>query len=234
MGINFFDIKKQLYFTKLNILFNKALKNGKITRFEENIFDKMNDTIIACLPVSLYVKYSNYLFPEGSCIDRSLYMFLALDDAVLVRGDMKDLEYKYGEGHEEHGWVEIGDYVYDPSSMLKFDKDIYYKLYDCTNVRKTDKETYLEQNKEFVNTHVTHDYDEFKPYGKRRHELGILIFQIMSLSKMLGDEQFTNDINDYLTTIQYDEEKIDLEREEVIQKMISNEALMSIVSGNKR
>lgn len=102
-------IKKKLYFTKFNILFRKALKDGQITRFDEEVFEKMSDTIISGLPVSLYIKYSNYLFGEGTCYDRSLYMFLAFDDALLVRGDNKDLKYNYGKGHEGHGWVEKGD-----------------------------------------------------------------------------------------------------------------------------
>ena len=87
----------------------------------------MSDTIIACLPVSLYIKHSKHLFPIGTCYDRSLYMFLALDDALLVRGNNKDLEYNYGKGHGGHGWIERGNYVYDPSLMLKFDRDTYYE-----------------------------------------------------------------------------------------------------------
>lgn len=213
------DIKNKLYFTKFSILFNKAIRNGRITSFDEEIFEKMSDTIIACLPVSISIKYSNYLFPPGTCYDKSLYMFLALDDALLVRGDNKNLELKYGKGHEGHGWVEVGDYVYDPSLMLRFDKETYYELCGCSNVRKIDKDAYLQEHKEFVNTHVTNDFDDFRPNGKRRLELGVLIFQIKFLIKTLGDEQFAKDFNDYLTLINYDEEQIAEERQKVIQSI---------------
>ena len=101
----------------------------------------MSNTIIACFPVSFYIKHSNHMFAQGTCYDRSLYMFLALDDAILVRGNNKDLEYNYGKGDEGHGWVEVGNYVYDPSLMVKFDKDTYYALYRCSNVSKIDKKT---------------------------------------------------------------------------------------------
>lgn len=228
------NLKKKLYFTKFNILWNKAIKEGKITRFEEEIFEKMSNTIIACLPVSLYIKYSNHLFAQGTCYDRSLYMFLALDDALLVRGNNKDLEYNYGKGHEGHGWIEIGNFVYDPSLMLKFDKDTYYSLYGCSNVGKTDKKTYLSEQKEFVDFHVSHDFDEFRPGGKRRLDLGILIIQIKALSQMLGDEQFTKDFNDYLSFIEYDEKQISEERQKVIQKILADESAMSVISGNRR
>lgn len=234
MTIKLDSLKKKLYFTRLNILFNKGLKEGKITRFDEEIFDKMSNTIIACLPVSLYIKYSNHLFAQGTCYDRSLYMFLALNDALLVRGDNKDLEYNYGKGHEGHGWVEIGDYVYDPSLMLKFDKDTYYSIYGCSNVKKIDKQNYLLQHQDFVDEHVSTDYAEFKPNGKRRLELGVLIFQIRVLSEMLGDEQFTKDFNDYLTLIEYDENQIREEREKTIQKILTDKSAMAVISGNRR
>ena len=172
------SLKKKLYFIKFDILFNKALREGKITRFDEEIFEKMSNTIIACLPVSLYIKYSNHLFAEGTCYDRSLHMFLALDEALLVRGDEKGLEYTYGKGHEGHGWIEIGDFVYDPSTMFKYDKDIYYLLYGCSNVSKIDKPSYLLQHQDFVDANVSHDFSEFRPKGKRRLELGIIITQL--------------------------------------------------------
>jgi len=222
--LKIYDLKKKYYFAKYKILFNKALKEGRITRFDDEIFEKMNSTIIACLPVSLYIKYSNYLFAEGTCYDRSLYMFLALDNAILVRGKNKDLEYNYCKGNEGHGWIEIGDFVYDPSLMLKFDKATYYSLYECSNVKKIDKQTYLQEHKEFVDSHISHDLDEFKPNGKRRLELGVLIFQIKELSKILGDEQFTKDINDYLSLIEYDEKQINMEREEAIKRILTNES----------
>lgn len=216
------SLKKKLFFTRLNILFNKGIKEGKITRFDEEIFEKMSNTIIACLPVSLSIKYSNHLFAQGTCYDRSLYMFLALNDALLVRGDNKDLEYNYGKGHEGHGWVEIGDYVYDPSLMLKFDKDTYYSIYGCSNVKKIDKQNYLLQHQDFVDEHVSTDYAEFKPNGKRRLELDSLIFLIRVLSEMLGNEEFTKDFNDYLTLIEYDENQIREEREKAIQKILTD------------
>lgn len=227
------SLKKKLYFIKFDILFNKALREGKITRFDEEIFEKMSNTIIACLPVSLYIKYSNHLFAEGTCYDRSLYMFLALDEALLVRGDEKGLEYTYGNGHEGHGWIEIGDFVYDPSTMFKYDKDIYYLLHGCSNVSKIDKPSYLLQHQDFVDANVSHDFSEFRPNGKRRLELGIIITQLKKMSQLICDEKFTKDLNDYLDYIQYDEKQIKEEREKVIKKILENEDVMSIICGNR-
>ncbi len=143
----FDELKKKLFFAKFKVISAKASREGTIMEFDDEIFEKMKNTIIACFPVSFYIKHSNNMFALGTCYDRSLYMFLALDDAVLVRGKNKDLEYNCGKGHGGHGWVEVGDYVYDPSIMLKFKKDVYYQLYGTTDLMKVDKETYLREHK---------------------------------------------------------------------------------------
>jgi len=232
MKTRLLDLKKKLFFARLNVLFDKALKEGKITKFDDEIFEKMSSTIIAGLPVSLYIKHSNLLFARGTCYERSLYMFLAIDDALLVRGNNKDLEYNYGKGHEGHGWIEVGEYVYDPSLMLKFNKETYYTLYDCSNVTKIDKQTYLLQHKGFVDSHVSHDFDEFNHNRKRRLEFGLLFFQLKALSELLGDEQFAKDLNNYQSCIEYDEKQIYEDREVAIQRILTNKSAMAIVSGN--
>ena len=226
------DLKKKLFFTRFEILWNKAVREGKITYFEDEIYDEMSNTIIACLPVSLYIKHSKHLFPIGTCYDRSLYMFLALDDALLVRGKNKDLEYNYGKGHEGHGWIERGDYVYDPSLMLKFDRETYYSLYGTSDIVRCDKETYLKEHQEFVDKHVSHSLDDFKPGGDRRLELGILIIQLRALSNMIDDEDFAKELDDYLDSIEYDEGQIQREREAAIQKILSDKKAMARISGN--
>ena len=226
------DLKKKLFFAKFQILWKRAVKEGKITHFEDEIYDEMSDTIIACLPVSLYIKHSKHLFPIGTCYDRSLYMFLALDDALLVRGNNKDLEYNYGKGHGGHGWIERGNYVYDPSLMLKFDRDTYYELYGSSDISRCDKKTYLREHKEFVDQHVSHSLDDFKPGGERRLELGILIIQLRALSNMIDDCEFSKELEDYLDAIEYDEGQIQREREIAIQKILSDKKAMARISGN--
>ena len=216
------NLKKKLYFKRTEMLFDKAVMEGKITEFDQDIYDKMDGVIVACLPVSLYIKYSKYLFPEGTCYDRSLYMFLALDDALLVRGNNKDLEYNYGKNHAGHGWIEVGNYVYDPSLMLRFDKDIYYKLYCCSDVHKIDKVSYIEKHQDFIDENVSTDYEDFKPGGKKRLELGILVMQVKALSSFIGDEKFTKELNEYISFIEYDENQIKEEREKAMRKLFGN------------
>lgn len=226
------DLKKRLFFAKFEILWREALCKGKIMEFDDGIYDDMSNTYISCLPVSLYIKYSKHLFPLGTCFDRSLYMFLALDDALLVRGNNKDLEYNYGKGHGGHGWIERGNYVYDPSLMIKFDKATYYALYGCSNVVKIDKSSYLKEHQDFVDKHVSHNLNDFRPGGARRLELGILIIQLKELSSMLDDEEFSAELNKYLDSIQYDDAQIQREREEAIQKILKDKRMVATISGN--
>lgn len=229
----FDDLRKKLFFAKFEVLFAKALEQGKVTEFDDEIFEKMKNTIIACFPVSFYIKHSKHTFPVGTCYDRSLYMFLALDDAVLCRGNNKDLEYNYGKGHEGHGWVEVGDYVYDPSLMLKFDKNTYYKLYGTTDVVRTDKETYLKEHGEFVDSVVSTDFNEFRPGGKKRLELGVIVIQMLTMASMLDDLEFKKDLEEYLTLIEYDANQIQRERDAVIQEMLHSNGALDVISGNE-
>jgi hypothetical protein len=219
----FDKLRKKLYFDKLNVLFDIGLRDGKIVPLDDGIIDKMNDTIIACLPVSIWIKHAKDLFAQGTCYDRSLYMFLALDDAILVRGDNKDLEYNYGPGHEGHGWIELGDYVYEPSLGYRFDKDYYYKLYKCSNLRKCDRSTYDKQHADFISKYVSTDYSDFKPGGKRRLELGILIFQIVEGAKLTNNQALLDDLQKYLDAVEYDEDQIQEERWAAIEEMAKSD-----------
>lgn len=229
----FDNIRKKLFFAKFKILAAKASREGTIMEFDDEIYERMKNTIISCFPVSFYIKYSNNMFPLGTCYDRSLYMFLALEDAILVRGNNKDLEYNYGKGHGGHGWVEVGDYVYDPSLMLKFRKDVYYQLYGTSDVTKIDKENYLREHKDFVDLVVSTDFDEFRPGGKRRLELGVLVIQVLAMADMINNPEFTRELNDYLRVIEYDANQIQQERNKAIEEILCNEQALEIVSGNK-
>lgn len=226
------ELRKKLFFAKFHILAAKANQEGKIMEFDDEIYEKMKNTIIACFPVSFYIKHSKHMFPIGTCYDRSLYMFLALDDAVLCRGNNKDLEYNYGKGHGGHGWVEVGEYVYDPSIMLKFDKETYYKMYGTTDITRIDKESYLREHSDFVDSVVSTDFDEFRPGGKRRLDLGILVIQIRALARMIDDDEFKKDLASYLELIEYDADQIQREREAIIQEMFNTHGALDIISGN--
>ena len=225
-------LKKKLFFIKRKMLLDIGVKSGKVEHFSQDIIDRMNNTIISCFPVSLHMKYANFMFAQGTCYERSLYMFLALDDALLVRGNCLDLEYTYGPGHGGHGWVEIGEYVYDPATGYRYDKDLYYKANGVSNVTRCDRETYYKEHKEFVDTQVSTDFNEFKPGGKRRLELGILVRQVITGAELSNNQKLLKDLDTYLSKVEYDEEQIESQRRKEIDEMLRTEGALDVISGN--
>ena len=117
--------------------------------------------------------------------------------------------------------------------MLKFDKETYYKLYGTTDITRTDKETYLREHKDFVDSVVSTNFDDFRPGGVRRLDLGILVIQVQALARMIDDEEYKKDLADYLALIEYDADQIQEERNRVIQDMLQTRGALDVISGNE-
>ena len=219
----FDNIKKKLCFLKMDLLFYKGIKEGKIVPFDEEFYKKMSNKYIACIPISIRIKYLKPLLPPGQCMDRSLYMFFCFDDALLVRADVKNLELAYGKEAAMHGWIEIGNYVYDPSLTLKFDKDLYYEIYSPTNIRKTNKEDYRKVNSSFYDEVISTTIEDFQPGGRKRTDLCLSIPAVMEITELSNNEDFKKELNEYLEKIQYDEKQIQDELRTEFLKSINND-----------
>ncbi len=217
----FENIKKDLYFSKMQLLFKKGLENGSIVPFDDEFYEKMSHTYISCIPVSLNIKYLKPIVGPGKCYDRSLEMFFCFEESLLVRGDNKDLELKYGKENAGHGWIEIGDYVYDPSLLLRFKKETYYEIYKPYNVSKTTTEEYkncCDSNKQFYEDIVNTKLSDFQPNGRKRTDLGLMIPLVQGIAEMGTNEDFKRELNDYLKLIQYDERQVYEEMNAQFQK----------------
>lgn len=203
-------LKKSLYFRKMYLLFNQGVADKKIIPFDDNFYEKMNHTYISCIPVSMHIKYLKPTAPPGKCYDRSLFMFFCFENAVLVRADSKDLELRYGKDCAGHGWIEIDNYVYDPSLMMRFDKDLYYKIYMPTNISKSTKEEYCQigDNKKFYDDVVQTTISDYQINGSKRTDLITIIPLLSSIAKMSGNQDFIREFNEHLSLIQYDEYQI--------------------------
>ena len=71
--------------------------------------------------------------------------------------------------------------------------------------------------------HVSRDFNEFRPGGKRRLELGILIFQILNNAKLSNNEELLSDLQVYLDKIQYDADQIHEERMAAVEEMMKSD-----------
>lgn len=217
----FNTIKRNLYFSRMQLLFDKGVLDEKIVPFDDEFYEKLNHTYICGLPVSIHIKYLKPKVAPGKCNDRSLYMFFCFDNAILVRGSNKDLELKYGRENAGHGWIEIGDYVYDPSLMMRFDKDLYYELYQPKDIIKCSKEEYCSDTDclRFYEDVRSTTLDDFRPHGKKRIDLSTSMPLVIGIAKNSGNQDFVNELNRFITEIQYDEEEIYNELCAEMQKM---------------
>lgn len=214
----FKELKKKLYFEKMEVLFTRGILEEKITHFDEELYSKMNNVYFNCIPISMHIKYLRPTTPPGKCYDRSLFMFFCFDDALLVRGDVKDLELNYGKARAGHGWIEIGDYVYDPSKLLKFDKELYYKIYSPTNVHKISKDEYNKNTNNYYDEIRNTKLEDFQIDGSKRTDLAVTIPIIKAITEVSDDIEFKKDLEEYLKLIQYDEKQI----EEKLKSYVKN------------
>ena len=216
----FEGLKKELYFKKMQVLFNQGVKDQKIIPFDDDFYDKMTHTYISGIPVSIYIKYLKPFISPGKCYNRSLYMFFCFKNSVLVCGDLKNLELQYGKDDAEHAWIEMDNYVYDPSSLNIFDKDLYYQIYMPTNVSKCTKEEYcqVKNNKKVYDDIIQTTISDFQPHGKKRTDLINTIPLLSGIAQIPGNEQFKIELENWLSTIQYDEKEVYDELNDAIKK----------------
>lgn len=219
----FENIKKGLYFSKMQLLLKKGLKDGNIVPFEDEFYEKLSHTYISCLPVSIHMKYLKPIVGLGKCYDRSLYMFLCFENAVLVCGDNKYLELRFGKNNAGHRWVEMDGYCYDPSLLLRFKKETYYEIYKPYNVSKTTAEEYkncCDSNKRFYEDIVSTELSDFQPNGRKRTDLCAMIPLIQGIAEMGTDTDFKKELSEYLKSIQYDEKQVYDEMNQAFQKCL--------------
>ena len=175
--------------------------------------------------VKLFLLHIKYLKPRigpGKCYDRSLYMFLAVDNVELVRADNMDLELKYGKENAGHGFVEDDKYVYDPTLLMRFDKNLYYEMFKCDNIMKCNITEYCmsKVNRDLYKKIKETTIDSFKYDFNYRKDLIMFITVLQGIAQNSQDEEFIKDLNDYLTLISYNEEEISKEVDKNFKKIL--------------
>lgn len=218
----FDSLKKILCLSKRQLLIKKGLEDGSIIPFDEAFYEQMSHTYVNCIPISMYIKYKlscNML--TGKCVDKSLFMFFCFEDALLVRTHNCDLELSYNKG--EYGWIEMDDYCYDPSLLLKFKKETFYKIYEPYNVSKTTIEEYkndcLENKKKYEDIKNT-KLSDFYPNGKKRIDLCIIIPLLKGLVYNSANPDFEKELDSYLESIYYNEKQVFEEFQSKVKKAV--------------
>ena len=210
-------VKKELFFLKMHLLITKGLSDGRIQHIDDEFYKETDKVIFNSIPITFHLKYLKPMTGPGKCYDRSLFMFFCFPDSLLCRGEHLDLTYRFGEGHGGHGWLEMGDYVYDPSSLLRFDKELYYEIYGVTDIRRTNLEEYNKVNGDFYERMTSVKIEDLLPGGKNRHSL--LVDIPLSYGIANFNPEFKEKMDEWLEVIQYDEEQIREQRNEDLRKL---------------
>lgn len=129
---------------------------GKITPFDDDFQQKMRATQVQTMPAATVI-YDFQPNPKsaasGHCFERSFLMFQCSNDAVWCHGDNQCLNLEHGKKNGGHAWIEIDNHVYDPTTLWKYPKDLYYKMLKVSNVEKmTHEEIYqlvINRNRDF-------------------------------------------------------------------------------------
>ena len=191
-------------------IMDKGLRDGTVKPFDQELYEQMSHTYVNGVPVSIDMKYLRPTIGPGKCYDRSLNMFLCFDDALLVRGDLKDLELRFSKEDAGHGWIERGGYAYDPSLLHKCPVDIYYKIFGVSNVRKCSHAEYaaIPENKKFYDKVRNTTLQDYQPNGKYRLDLLTTIPLVKGIAEVTGNIEFQQELERYLDAVQYDEAQI--------------------------
>ena len=202
-------LTKLLYYKKLNYHFKLGIIRGLIVPYDDNFYGYLNKTIIDTYPVGIDIKYIRPKLGPGKCYDRSLKMFFAMDNSVLVRGSLKYFRLLGDNDGVNHGWVEKDGYVYDPTWLFRFDKDYYYKIFGVEKEYKTTIEEYCNcsaENNELYRKIKSTTIDSIKNNFLDKLTLYTMVPLLLGIAS--DNEDFKRDLVEYLKSVEYDEEEI--------------------------
>jgi hypothetical protein len=114
-------------------------------------------------------------------------------------------------------------YCYDPTLLLRFKKETYYEIYKPYNVSKITIEDYknrCDYNKQFYENIVNTELSDFLPNGRKRTDLGVMIPLVQRNSEMSDNEDFKNELNEFLKSIQYNEKQVYEEMHQAFQECL--------------
>lgn len=156
--------------------YNKHLNNGNIVHFNEEFYSQFEDMYYNGLPIYYYMEEMSM----GKCYDASAILGLALGkDAYICRGELKTMSAAYNEPFG-HGWVEMGDMVYDTTWKIILSKKLYYRLFGAKLENKRDYDTFFSDCKGMSDWTIRNK----KWYEENYSTSNLLIFQVRQLAAL--------------------------------------------------
>ena len=102
-----------------------ALQEGKILPYEEELISKLRNLTYRGFPLSIILFCKE--FCRGECFSMSMNLSRAMEHFTLVHGDVNFIV--LDEKDPNHSWVEKDGFVYDTTDGFRWDKDLYYELF---------------------------------------------------------------------------------------------------------
>ena len=198
------ELKKNLFNKRKKLLIKNGILNNEITPFDKDLYQQMNTIYYKGLPISLYIKYMKPLTTINKGFEKSLLMFYCIKDSYLVRARTKDYELNQNiKDYVDKGWIETNNYVYDPTTLRKFNKDLFYKIY-------IPKDIYIQTHQElFANLYEKEAYKKIRkttlkdlqPNGNKRDEL---LNTVSILKETTKDIDSIEELQEYFNQLQID------------------------------
>ena len=196
------SIKEALFDYRKNIILNKAFYKGEVRAFYDEVYDNLKEYYFNGLPLSIQMKYGCPTSGSGKCDIRAMYLYFGIENGKVVRGFRKDL-LLMGNSKDKwdgvHYWVEDDDWVYDPTALYMYKKDVYYKAHGVTDIKVFTEEE-LEKNGYYKRIKETKIEDYF-PNGKRRSEAEAMVPLIEYTAQF--DGKIAQELSEYTDKISF-------------------------------
>lgn len=189
----------ELYKKRNELLFQKGIEKREIVPFDDEFYNNLKNTFVSSIPAYINVKYFNYAMDIDERYSKVFQIFMSFKNSKLVSGKTKYFDDEY----EDYSWVEIDDYVFDAYLMMKFKKDLYYKIISPKNIVIYDHVKYREKNKEMYDDIINTTIKDFYPNGSKNHNLLYEIPNAITYAEMTKNIKLLNELNEYLYKIKY-------------------------------
>lgn len=176
-----------------SIIYNNALAKKQIRPFDEATYDNLRKIIYSVLPAIIYIKFERPLTPPGNCMERAYLLSTAIEGSNVVFGHHSDIG--------THFWVEKGMNCYDPTSLMEYDKDVYYKLNGIKNAEViTDDELKSLGVIKYCHRRKIEDFDTDPSYCKN---LSTILPFVQERVLYSGNPEYKKELDDYLDRLGY-------------------------------
>ena len=200
-------LKEKLQINKAKFELTKSCVKGNVLPFGDEVYDKLREYYHGAIPANVYMKYLKPLINPGQCYERSMILSSAFDNAKMVRGDRIDYIISFGIDHAFHWWVEADGWCYCPTTLLKYKKEEYYKIFKPINIKEMTKD-------EIVNSYYYKEMIHKYP-NESFFISNLIVFEAYAnlLSKGTKDDEILKEYELFKKKIgfvddNYDEEKI--------------------------